>query len=109
MTQATYRIAAGKMGLRIRHAREAAGLSQARLAVQIKSSRRNILRWEGGYNVPRAEHIAAIAEATGRATDYFLGDDEDEEAALRAVVDDLTRVLLSRLGEISRAHMAARA
>jgi transcriptional regulator with XRE-family HTH domain len=92
-----YRAAAAKVGIRIRHARKQAGLSQEALAHKIKTSRRNVLRWEGGHNMPRAEHIREIAEATGKSTDYFLGDDEEEEAALHRVVDDLTRILLDRL------------
>lgn len=87
------------MGLRIRKARKDAGLSQESLARKIGTSRRNVLRWEGGYNMPRSEHIAEIAAATGKSTDYFLGDDEDEEAALHRVVDDLTRILMDRLQE----------
>jgi transcriptional regulator with XRE-family HTH domain len=94
-----YKAAAAQVGLRIRRARKQAGLSQEALAHRIKSSRRNVLRWEGGHNMPRAEHIREIAEATGKSTDYFLGDDEEEEAALHKVVDDLTRILLDRLHE----------
>src|SRR5438045_3254749 len=95
-----YRAAAAKVGLRIRKARQDAGLSQDALAAKIRTSRRNILRWEGGYNLPRAEHVREIARATGKTTDYFLGDDEDEEAALHRVVDDLTRILLDRLQDV---------
>ena len=101
-----YRAAASKVGLRIRHARKQAGLSQEALARQIKTSRRNVLRWEGGHNMPRAEHIREIAEATGKSTDYFLGDDEEEEAALHRVVDDLTRILLDRLHDGQQKVMA---
>jgi transcriptional regulator with XRE-family HTH domain len=92
---AEYRAAAAKVGIRIRHAREAAGYSQDRLALKIGTSRRNVLRWEGGYNVPRADHVKAIAEATGRTADYFLGEDDEEEAALSA---DLSRVLQDLIG-----------
>lgn len=91
-----YRAASAKVGLRIRRARQQAGLSQEALARNIKTSRRNVLRWEGGHNMPRAEHIRSIAEATGKSTDYFLGEDEEEEAALHRVVNDLTRILLER-------------
>jgi transcriptional regulator with XRE-family HTH domain len=94
-----YRAAAAKVGLRIRKARKDAGLSQDALASRVKTSRRNVLRWEGGYNMPRPEHIAAIAAETGKSLDYFLGEDEEEEAALHRVVDDLTRILLDRLHE----------
>jgi transcriptional regulator with XRE-family HTH domain len=102
MPSTTYRAASAKMGLRIKNARDSAGLSQAKLAVAIKTSRRNILRWEGGYNMPRGEHIAAIAEATGKSTDYFLGDDEEEEAALSRAVNDFAKALLTRVREVAQ-------
>ena len=99
MANAEYRAVAAQVGLRIRRARESAGYSQHGLATRIGTSRRNVLRWEGGYNAPRAEHIQAIAEATGKSTDYFLGEDEDEEAALSA---DLALVLHRLVGAAVR-------
>lgn len=89
---ATYKQASARIGSKIRTARESAGLTQQRLADSIRTSRRNVLRWEGGYNMPRAEHIAAIADATGQSTDYFLnGDDEDEESDLYASLANVMR------------------
>lgn len=60
------------IGSRIRAAREAKGLSQERLATLVKTSRRNVLRWEGGYNTPRVEHIEAIARETDQTVDFFM-------------------------------------
>ncbi len=106
MANTEYRAVAATVGLRIRKARERAGLSQDRLARQIKTSRRNVLRWEGGYNMPRADHIERIADATGRTADYFLGDDEEEEEALSA---DLARVLHDLVGAAVREALNERA
>lgn len=102
---AEYRATAAAVGIRIRKAREKAGYSQERLALRIGTSRRNMLRWENGHNLPRAEHIERIAEATGKTTDYFLGEDEEEEAALSA---DLARVLHNLVGAAVREALAER-
>lgn len=80
-------------GSRIKQARLAAGMSQLQLARAIRSSEKNISRWENGMNQPRIESAAAIAAATGHDLDFFLtasADDEDEEADPMAV---LTRAL----------------
>lgn len=72
-------------GERIRNARHAAGMTQKALAHAIGTGERNIPRWEKNQNEPRAEHIAAIAKATGRSIEFFYaagGEDDDElEAA----------------------------
>jgi transcriptional regulator with XRE-family HTH domain len=103
LVTAEYRANAAKVGIRIRKAREAAGYSQERLALAIGTSRRNILRWENGYNVPRVEHVVRIANATGRSAEYFLGEDDEEEAVLSA---DLARVLNALVGKAVRAALA---
>ena len=98
-----YRSEAVRVGNRIRKARTDAGLSQGTLARTIKTSRRNVLRWEGGYNLPRAEHIAEIARATGKSVDFFLGEasgDDDEE-------DDLYAALTEAMRAVAR-HEAAK-
>lgn len=96
-----YHSEATKVGVRIRKARNEAGLSQEALAKAIKTSRRNVLRWEGGYNLPRVEHIAAIAEATGQTTDHFLNGDEDDEE------DDLYAALARAMRAVAH-HEAER-
>lgn len=59
-------------GKKIREARHAAGLTQAALAHAINTRERNIIRWENDQHDPRFEHVAAIAEATGKPLDFFL-------------------------------------
>lgn len=77
------------LGIRIREARFAAGLTQAALARAAGVSERNIVRWENDHHAPRFEHVAAIAEATGKDVDFFTnvaavadGDPDDEESDL---------------------------
>ena len=88
---------------RIREARLSQRMSQEALASRVRTSRQNVLRWEKGHNTPRAEHVAAIAEATGRPLEFFFGDDEDEEAALAAELLHVVRrvALAARVGEVA--------
>jgi transcriptional regulator with XRE-family HTH domain len=79
---------------RIREARLTANFSQDSLARRANTSAGNIGRWERGQHTPRPEHIAAIAEATGRPLAYFFsenGSDEDEES--ESMVSDLLNSL----------------
>lgn len=64
---------------RIRQARLAANLSRNDLAMRARTSEKNIARWERGEHTPRLEHIAAIAEATGRDIAFFLSSNQDDE------------------------------
>lgn len=69
-------------GVKIRRARLGAGLSQAELARAISTDQGNIGRWENDRNAPRADALAAIAEATGQAMEFFYSGDAEKEAAL---------------------------
>lgn len=84
-TAAMQRVDVSVNGPRIRDARLSAGMTQAELARAIRTSERNIVRWEAGQNQPRIASINAIAKATGHEIDFFLTGsseaDEDEEAA----------------------------
>jgi transcriptional regulator with XRE-family HTH domain len=64
---------------RIRQARIEASLSRNDLAMRARTSEKNIARWERGEHTPRLEHIAAIAEATGREIGFFLSSNQDDE------------------------------
>lgn len=65
---------------KIKQARLQAGLTQAQLARRAETTEKNIARWENGHNQPRAQHVAAIAAATGHTTDYFF-DNESQEVS----------------------------
>lgn len=89
-----YKASATRIGKRIGEARRSAGLTQDGLAGRINTSRRNILRWEGGYNTPRAQHITSIARETGKSVEFFLGEEDEEEAALARDLLELVRALV---------------
>lgn len=86
-------VTAAAIGARITQARQNKGLSQEKLAAVIHTSRRNVLRWEGGYNTPRAEHLEAIARATDTTVGFLLASDDDEEEDSLAA--DLVRFVRS--------------
>ena len=96
-------------GDRIREARLQAGKTQAELARDIKTSERNIARWEASQNQPRVSSVALIAKATGHDVDFFLNGsteaDDDEEAAgmtLDAYLRNRVRqILAEELGKVN--------
>ena len=102
-------------GFRIKEARLAAGMSQSQLAQAIRTSERNIARWENTKTQPRVESVAAIAEATGREVDFFLsvngadgsstGDEDDEESDGSMTLDAFLRL---RIRQIIREETEAR-
>jgi transcriptional regulator with XRE-family HTH domain len=86
-------------GSKIRDARHSAGMTQAELARAIKTSERNIVRWEASQNQPRVSSVARIAEATGHDIDFFLtgsAEDDDEEAAA-LTLDSYLRVRIRQI------------
>jgi transcriptional regulator with XRE-family HTH domain len=80
-------------GSRVRRAREQRKWSQGDLARAIGTSEMNIGRWERGDNKPSADHLAAIAQATGHAIEFFYvngdAEEDEEDAALRRQALDL--------------------
>jgi transcriptional regulator with XRE-family HTH domain len=69
-------------GQRIRDARQAAGLTQAQLALALGVDQANVSRWERGMLSPRDDRRARIAEILGvDAASLFSYDPNDGEAA----------------------------
>lgn len=82
-------------GKKLREARHGAGMTQSQLARAVGTSERNIVRWENDQNAPRAEHVSAIAQATGTTVETLMestGDDDDEPSAL---LEDLTKAIVT--------------
>lgn len=96
-------------GARIRDARLKAGMTQTDLAHAIRTSDRNIARWEAGQNQPRVSSVALIAAATGHDIDFFLtGSEEadDDEEAARSVLT-LDEYLRARIRQILAEELKA--
>jgi len=80
-------------GARIRSARKQAGFSQERLAAEVQTTRRHMIRLENGEHLPSGKLRDRIAEATGQpASSLQAADDEDEESLRRSLSDDLHRL-----------------
>lgn len=76
-----------RVGIRIRTARGASGLSQNALARQINDpsiSGGYISRWERGENMPSWPNLQALADALGVSIASLLEEDDDEEPEARA-------------------------
>jgi len=68
-----------RLAARIRWARNQAGLSQERFAELVGTSRRHVMRWEGGpAHRPGHEYMARIAAVTGQPESLFTDEEEEE-------------------------------
>ena len=63
------------IGDNIQITRQAAGLTQERLAEEIGVSRQTIAKWEAGETSPDLEHAAALAQALGCTVDALVNFD----------------------------------
>jgi transcriptional regulator with XRE-family HTH domain len=60
-------------GQRIKERRQLLGMTQEELAALVHTTQKQISRYEGGFNDPRGQIIAALAQALHTSTDYLLG------------------------------------
>jgi transcriptional regulator with XRE-family HTH domain len=97
-------------GARIRQARQQAQKSQERLAAEVSTTRRHMIRLENGEHLPSGALRDRIAEATGQPAESLQSaDDEDESSMRRSLSDDLHRLAqVASLLEGEAAELAAR-
>src|SRR6266566_3815853 len=57
------------------------GLTQADLAERLRVSREAIVRWEGGFSYPKAEHLKALLAFAVRQQAFPSGREEEEVRA----------------------------
>lgn len=69
-------------GSRLRHRREALGLTRHHVALLTGEREDNIKRWEGGV-APRAQTLAKLAQSLQTSTDYLLGLTDQPDASGR--------------------------
>ena len=75
------------LALRVRHARQNAGMSQAELGRRVGVTRATISAWEAGHiNNIRNAHLNALSKATGFEPTFFITEGT-LEAAQRAATD----------------------
>jgi transcriptional regulator with XRE-family HTH domain len=96
---------------RLRKARLRKDWSQADLAYQVRTSEKNIGRWERGENEPRGEAVVSIANATGHDVEFFYTeancDEDDLEAAMRKQARDLLAPLNENMVSVLLAECSA--
>lgn len=90
-------------GEKLQELRQARGWSRAKLARRAGVREQQIVRWEGGRNVPSADSVAALAGALEVEISEFYerpdgDDDEDESDMVRAAAE------LERLGHADLAE-----
>lgn len=71
-----------RLGRKVRHLREQAGISQSDLALAIGLSEHSkgfISEIESGKKLPKAELVLRLANHFGVSTDYLLRDDQGAE------------------------------
>jgi len=102
-----------KMMLRVRELREAKGIQQKELAIDLSVSQPTISDWESGRKVPSARSTQKLADYFGVSVDYLLGReiadktpvpkgerlirDEDIRAAFFGGADDLSEEEMSAM------------
>lgn len=63
------------LGERIRAARQAAGLSQEKLAERLGLTRQAVTKWESGQSAPSTENLLRLAEVLGVPVTALLGEE----------------------------------
>ena len=66
------------LGERIRAARQAAGLSQEKLAERLGLTRQAVTKWETGHSAPSTENLLHLAEVLGVPVTALLGEEARE-------------------------------
>lgn len=66
-------------GAVIRAARKVAGKSQERLASEVGTTRRHMIRLENGEHLPSSDLRNRIAEATGQSAKSIQSSEDDDE------------------------------
>lgn len=82
------------LGIRIKEARIASGLTQLQLALALGISDRSISAYENGKTFPQLENIFLLSDALEVPTTYFFSKDEDltkEIVQLRNKINELER------------------
>lgn len=79
------------VGKRIKHRREAAGLSQEQLAEQLNLSKNHISSMECGKSMLTTKCLLALCDVLGGTPDYYLiGEIAPETDSITALVMQLT-------------------
>ena len=70
------------LGQRIKDCRQAAGISQEKVAELVGVSRQAVTKWETGQSAPSTENLFKLAEIFGTTVDLILNDGTEQTAGL---------------------------
>ncbi|MGE3682728.1 MAG: helix-turn-helix domain-containing protein [Bdellovibrionales bacterium] len=79
------RLNARHIGLRIRQARMAKGMTQAELSKALGIDRGSVGRWETGRSVPRQVGMPRVASVLGKSAEWLLEGSGDPSPALQNI------------------------
>lgn len=65
--------------IRLREARQEAGLTQAQVAGRLGVARPNVARWESGAQLPRVDTALKLAEAVGKTVEQLWTPESDNK------------------------------
>lgn len=95
-----------KNGARIKSVRRRAGISQERLAAEVGTTRRHLIRLENGEHLPgralRDRILAATRVDTSAGIESADDDAEDDRVPHRSLSEDLIR--LARMAAVMELH-----
>lgn len=83
---------------RFRQARDRAGLSQERLAVEIGVTSTTVSRWERGEAMPTADALKRAADRCGVSLQWIMGP-PDAELDAKVAYPELEQFLQTKLGQ----------
>jgi transcriptional regulator with XRE-family HTH domain len=93
-----------EFGAKLKSVRVRRGLSQERAAALVGTSRRQWLRWEGGYHLPVDAHLTRLGEAFGDPELFAEFMDDAEPRQVAASHTDLVAALDALIQERMRAN-----
>lgn len=94
--------------IRIRELREAKGMQQKELAIDLSVSQPTISDWESGRKIPSARSTKKLADYFDVSIDYLLGRDnkkpapEDGDGLDEELVTLIKRIPADRMPEVER-------
>lgn len=89
-------------GNRLKSLRELRGFTQDELADEVRTSIRNISRWENGGSDPSNEMVSLLAKALKTSTDYLLSITDDPTPINYAYSENLHPYELKILAALRR-------
>lgn len=85
--------------IRLKELRQEKGLNQKELALQIKTTQRNISNWENGNSEPDIQMILKMSKFFEVTADYFLNN--NDEVDINANISYLDNSLITTIKNLS--------